>query len=180
MPSSADPLTLQMMLAARQTAAATSHGAIKPARLGGVDRDDLRGSPLDDLDHVVRVPGALVGHDRGVDRARDLRHPRNAVHRLLSVDQVEGFHLADGLDRLAGRLVALVCIDAERDLGPDRRADAPYHLDVASRLDADLDLDGLDALGRDLRGFALASLDLHQADGMGDRHGSRTAPPSSV
>ena len=68
-----------------------------------------------------------------------------------------------------GRLVAFVGVDAERHVRPDRGADAPHHLDVALRIDADLDLDRADALGRDLRGLALALLDGHQADRMGDR-----------
>ena len=61
------------------------HGAIKPAGLGRVDRDDLGGALLDDLDHVVRVPGELVGHHRRVDGARHFGDALDALDRLLDI-----------------------------------------------------------------------------------------------
>ncbi len=49
-------------------------------------------------------------------------------------------------------------------------ADPPHHLDVAVRIDADLDLDGADAFLRDLRDLALGLREIHQPDRMGDRN----------
>ena len=122
------------------------HRAIEPARLGGVDRHDLRGPLLDDLDHIVRIPGALVSHHRRVDGASDLGEPLDAFDRLLEIDQIVLLHAAERLDCLARRLVALVGVAAQRDAGSHRLADAPHHLDIAVGIDTDLDLDGADAL----------------------------------
>ena len=94
--------------------------------------------------------------------------------RLLEIDEVVLLHAPEGLDRLARRLVALVGVAAERNARPDGLADPPHHLDVAVRIDADLDLDGADAFLRDLRDLALGLREVHQPDRMGDRD----APPA--
>ena len=54
--------------------------------------------------------------------------------------------------------------------GPDGFANPPHHVDVAVRIDADLDLDGADALLRNLRDFALRLFGANQSDRMGDRN----------
>src|SRR5262245_54114001 len=79
-----------------------------------------------------------------------------------------------------GVVVALVGVDAERDTRSHRRADPAHHLDVALRLDADLDLDGADAFGRDLGGLALPVLDRHQADRVRDRNRLAHRPAQEI
>ena len=48
-----------------------------------------------------------------------------------------------------GADIALIGVDAQRDAGPNGFANPPHHLDVAIGIDADLDLDGPDALRGD-------------------------------
>src|SRR5262249_27571579 len=148
------------------------HGAIEAAGLCRVDRDDLRGASLDDLDRVVRVPRAFVGHYRHVDRARDLRAPRDALHRLLEVDQVVTVHAPERIHRVARRALALIGVATERDAGSHSFADAADHLHVAFGIDTDLDLDRADAFVRDLGALPLGLVEADEPDRM--RH--RNAP----
>jgi hypothetical protein len=138
------------------------HGTIKPARLGSVDGHHLRCAALDDFDHVVRIPGALVSHHRRIDGAGDLCHLFDAPDRLLEIFDPAAFDPAKHLDGGPGRRVALVCIDADVDSGTAGIADAPHHLYVAIGIDADLDLDGADALLDRLGRFALALGEIHK------------------
>ena len=101
------------------------HRLVEAAGLGRVDRDDLRGVLFDDLDHVVRVPGGLVGHDRR-DRwrgrlARSARSPSPAVRRRSG----RPIPSRGWFGWPARRLVAFVGIDTELDLRSGRFADGP-------------------------------------------------------
>jgi hypothetical protein len=58
---------------------------------------------------------------------------------------------------------------AQRDAGADGLANASDHLDVAVRIDADLDLDRADTLGGDLRHLAFGLLESDEPDRMGHR-----------
>jgi hypothetical protein len=92
-PVSIEPLTLQRMPAARATAAASM----------------ARNRPfLDDLEHVMGVPRALVGHYRRIDGARHLGEALDAFNRLLEIGDGCPRHAAEGADRLGGRRIALV------------------------------------------------------------------------
>src|SRR5271163_1918781 len=117
MPVSTEPLTLPTMPAARATAA-TSMARNRP-RLGRIDRHDLRRALLDDLDHVMGIPRAFVCHHRRIDRACHLGQPRDALHRLLEIDEVAARHALEGPDRFRRRRIALVGVDAQRDFRPD-------------------------------------------------------------
>ena len=52
----------------------------------------------------------------------------------------------------------------------------PHHVDVAVRIDADLDLDGADALLCNLRDFPLRFFGANQSDRMGDRNAPAHCP----
>ena len=96
------------------------------------------------------IPGALVCHDRHVDRARNLGEALDALDRLLEIGEIAPLHAAERADRFAGSGVALIGVDAKRDARPDRLAHAAHHLHVTIRIDADLDLDGQNAFARPL------------------------------
>jgi Uma2 family endonuclease len=63
---------------------------------------------LDDLEHVMGVPRALVGHYRRIDGARHLGEALDAFNRLLEIGDGCPRHAAEGADRLGGRRIALV------------------------------------------------------------------------
>ena len=139
-------------------------GAREPARLGVVDRQHLRGVEAHDFEHVLGGPGALVGHHRHVDALADLGHGAQALDRLLGIDQIVFLHRGDRPHRLAPGAVALVGVDPDLAGAADRLAHRRHDLDVALDLDADLDLDGGDAFGHDLGGFARGGVRVHDAD----------------
>src|SRR5260221_1379897 len=130
------------------------HGAEQAARFGGVDRHDLRGALFDDLDHVMRVPRALVGHYGSIDRTGHLGQAVDALDRLFEIADLGAGHSAEGADRLGRRGIALVGIDAQRDLRPDSVTYTQHHFDIAVGIDPDLDLEGADAFPNRLRNLA--------------------------
>src|SRR5579871_2590068 len=142
------------------------HGAIEPTGLGGVDRDDLCRALLDDLNHVVRIPGALIGHHRHIDRTRDLCQPLDTFHGLLEIDQIALLHAAKCADSLADGAIALICVDAERDVRADRVPDPTHHFDVAIWFHTYFDFDRANAFACRLRRFALRFLEPDETDGM--------------
>ena len=143
-------------------------GAREAARLGVVDRKHLRGVQPHDLEHVLGGPGALVGHDRDVDARADLRHRAQALDRLLGIDEVVFLHRGDRAHGLAPGAVALVGVDPDLAGAADRLAHRRDHRDVALGLDADLDLDGGDALGDHLGGLARGGIGVHDPDAVRD------------
>src|SRR5262249_7588493 len=145
------------------------HGMIEATGLGGVERDNLCCAFLDDLDHVVRVPCAFVGHDGNVDRPRHFREPLDALNRLLEIKEIVSLHTPEGFDRLSRRLIALIGIATQRNARAHGLANPPYHIDIAIRIDPDLDLDRADTFLRDQRDLALGIREVHQPDRMGDR-----------
>src|SRR5262249_58973788 len=136
--------------------------AIKAARLGRIEGHNLGCTLFDDLDDIVRIPGAFVGHHRSVDRARHLGKTFDTLDRLFEVDEVVSLHAAEGPDRLARRPVALVGVAAERHACAHGLANPANHVDVAVAIDPDFDLDGPDSLFRNLRDLALRLGEIHQ------------------
>src|SRR5262249_6578016 len=116
-------------------------GAIKTAGLCGVDRYDLCRSFVDDLYDVVGIPRAFVRHHRRVYRARDLGATRDPDDGLLKREELEPLRARMGADRPAGRAVAVVGGDAQREAGPTRLAAPPHYVHITIGIDADLDLD---------------------------------------
>src|SRR3954463_6222610 len=135
---------------ARPTDRSDLHGSIQAAGFGGVKRDDLSGPLLNDLDGIVGRPGALVRHDRRINGACDFRHSVDPLDGLLKIFDRTRLDAAVNPDRFGWSSIALVCVDAEVDRGPHCIANAPYHGDIALSVHPHLDLDGTDALGRDL------------------------------
>src|ERR1700736_2725417 len=76
MPVSTEPLTLQMIPPARDRG--NFHGAIKATGFGRIKRDDLCRALFDDLNDVVRVPCALVGHHGRIDGTGHFGKPSDA------------------------------------------------------------------------------------------------------
>src|ERR1700693_3570193 len=72
------------------------HGAIKATGLGRIKRDDLCRALVDDLNDVVRVPCALVGHPGCIDGTSHLGETRNPFDRLLEIDEIEPLHTPIG------------------------------------------------------------------------------------
>src|SRR5262249_43982064 len=115
-------------------------GAIETAGFCGVDRYDLCRSFVDDLYDVVGIPRAFVRHHRRVYRARDRGEPLDPFDWLLEIDELEASQAQIRGDPLAGRGVALVGADPQREAGPTRPADPPHHVHITIGIDADLDL----------------------------------------
>src|SRR5262249_8355054 len=132
--------------------------------------DDLRRAFLDDLNHIVRVPCAFIGHDWSVDRARHLREALDALDRLLEIDEIETLHTPECLDRFSRCLVTLVGIATQRNARAHGLTDPPDHVDIAIRINPDLDLDRADTFLCDLRDLTLGLGEVHQPDRMGDRY----------
>src|SRR5258708_22781601 len=117
------------------------HGAVKPAGLGGIDRDDLRGTLFDDLDHVVSIPCRFIRHHRHIDGTRDLGETLDPRHRLLDIFQPIPFHGPNGLYRFARGTPAFIGVDADVDLVAGGLTHRRNHGDVALRIDPDFNLD---------------------------------------
>ena len=81
------------------------------------------------------------------------------MHRLFEIFDRAGFHPAVGLDRFAGRGIALVGVDADVHRRADRIAHPLDHRDVPIRVDAHLDLDGADAFVGYLNRFLFGIFD---------------------
>ena len=110
------------------------------------------------------IPCAFVRHHWRINRARNFGETLDTLDWLLEIDELEALHAPIGADRLPGRAVSLVGVDAQRDAGPDGLADTPYHVHITIGIDADLNLDGADSFLCDLRHFALTETIFRASD----------------
>src|SRR5205823_9795357 len=114
------------------------------------------------------IPRTFVGHDRCIDSTCHLGKTFDAFDRLLEIEEIVFLHSPESPDGLAGRLVALVGVAAERHTRADGFTNPAHHVDVTLGIDADLDLEGADSFLRNLCNLALRLGEIHQSYRMGD------------
>ncbi len=137
------------------------------AGFGRVKGNDIRGLLPNDLQRILRGPGAFVCHDRSIHSPRHLSHRFDPLHGLFHVGNAIFFHGLDGAYRGLYRGVALIGVHSNLNPIAHCLPDLSYELHISFGLDTALQLDRFYPLVLYLERFLYGFVDLHKTDAVG-------------